>query len=660
MKLLSQFRESFRLKAFISFTLFLLVIFSSFTLFFYYQQRDALTDTLIKNSELLIGVLSYGVRLGVLTENQDLLKENAEGIFQQKNILEVAIFNREKNLFRKRKKEAVFLKPASLELQVPREVEESAEKGQALFFRENKDYFELWCPVVTGGFYTSEEELFLEPDLFKKRREISGFAKITVDKSELNQALHFLLLKSILIGVFFWGGGALLIFLVTQKITTPLKRLTEGVAAFGSGEEVEAVPVESEDEIGKLAQAFNNMLESLRQREKEKQFLELQLRQAQKMEAIGTMSGGIAHDFNNLLTAIIGFGSLIKMQAKKMEGEGKNPFIEYVDQILASAQRAVTLTQNLLAFSRKQLTSIKRLNLNEVLSDFKSILVRLIREDIEFDLQLTDKELILMADSGQIDQIFMNLVTNARDAMPHGGKLTITTELAQLPRTILVTTPSHYERNYACITVTDTGIGMDEPTKERIFEPFFTTKEVGKGTGLGLSTVYGIVHQYEGYIEVESELGKGTTFKIYLPLIEGRAEEEEKKEIAPLPAFSGKGTILVAEDEDAVRAVVKKVLEEAGYKVIEASNGEEAIEQFAQNENEIDFLLLDVIMPKKNGKEVYQEIRKRKPDIKVLFVTGYAAEVITQQAIIQEGLAVIPKPVLPTELLMKIKDILTS
>jgi CheY-like chemotaxis protein len=265
-----------------------------------------------------------------------------------------------------------------------------------------------------------------------------------------------------------------------------------------------------------------------------------------------------------------------------------------------------------------------------------------------------------MADSGQIDQIFMNLVTNARDAMPYGGKLTITTELAQLPRTILVTTPSHYERNYACITVTDTGIGMDEQTKERIFEPFFTTKEVGKGTGLGLSTVYGIVHQYEGYIEVESELGKGTTFKIYLPLIEGRAEEEEKKEIAPLPAFSGKGTILVAEDEDAVRAVVKKVLEEAGYKVIEASNGEEAIEQFAQNENEIDFLLLDVIMPKKNGKEVYQEIRKRKPDIKVLFVTGYAAEVITQQAIIQEGLAVIPKPVLPTELLMKIKDILTS
>ncbi|MCX8011949.1 MAG: response regulator, partial [Desulfobacterota bacterium] len=424
----------------------------------------------------------------------------------------------------------------------------------------------------------------------------------------------------------------------------------------------EKVPVETQDEIGKLAHTFNTMLESLRQREKEKQFLELQLRHAQKMEAIGTLSGGIAHDFNNLLTAIIGFGSLIKMQAAKKEGGEENLYLEYVDQILASAQRAVTLTQNLLAFSRKQLTSIKRLNLNEVLSDFRSILVRLIREDIEFNLQLTDQELILKADSGQIDQIFMNLVTNAKDAMPNGGKLTITTELVDLPRHILVTSPSHYERKYARIMVTDTGIGMDEQTKERIFEPFFTTKEVGKGTGLGLSTIYGIVHQYEGYIEVETELGKGTTFKIYLPLFEEEPAEEpkSKKEFAPPPISDGRETILVAEDEDAVREVVKKILEGAGYKVIEASNGEEAIEQFEKNESEIDFLLLDVIMPKKNGKEVYQEIKKRKPDIKVLFITGYAAEVITQQAIIEEGLAVIPKPVLPPELLMKIKDVLTS
>ncbi|HPD61354.1 MAG TPA: ATP-binding protein, partial [Thermodesulfobacteriota bacterium] len=490
LRFLKFLREKFSVKVFVTFTIFFFIMASSFTAFFYYQQSKALTNTLIKNSELLVGVLAYSVRLGVLSENKDLLRVAAEGIFQQENVLGVSIFNLQKNLFSKLNSDKVSDQQtsASEDEKIPDSIIASFRQEQPLYWVNGKDSMDLWSPVITVSGYTSEEDLFLGEPSSKKRALIIGFAKITIDKTGLKEKLNDLLLKSVFIGFIFWSIGSLLIFIMTRRITTPLKRLTDGVHTLGRGGAASEVKVETGDEVGQLADAFNTMLDALKKREAEKEQLQEQLRHAQKLEAIGTLAGGIAHDFNNILTAIMGFGGLIQMKAPKGSLLRSN-----IEQILESAQKAADLTRNLLAFSRKQLTALKPLNLNESISNLKKLLVRLIKEDIEFKVELGEDDLIVMADQGQLDQVIMNLVTNARDAMPKGGVLTIATEAVQLPPHIAVTSPSSNSDGYALISVTDTGVGIDEKIKEKIFDPFFTTKEVGKGTGLGLSMIYGIV-----------------------------------------------------------------------------------------------------------------------------------------------------------------------
>jgi len=654
LRFLKFLREKFSVKVFVTFTIFFFIMASSFTAFFYYQQSKALTNTLIKNSELLVGVLAYSVRLGVLSENKDLLRVAAEGIFQQENVLGVSIFNLQKNLFSKLNSDKVSDQQtsASEDEKIPDSIIASFRQEQPLYWVNGKDSMDLWSPVITVSGYTSEEDLFLGEPSSKKRALIIGFAKITIDKTGLKEKLNDLLLKSVFIGFIFWSIGSLLIFIMTRRITTPLKRLTDGVHTLGRGGAASEVKVETGDEVGQLADAFNTMLDALKKREAEKEQLQEQLRHAQKLEAIGTLAGGIAHDFNNILTAIMGFGGLIQMKAPKGSLLRSN-----IEQILESAQKAADLTRNLLAFSRKQLTALKPLNLNESISNLKKLLVRLIKEDIEFKVELGEDDLIVMADQGQLDQVIMNLVTNARDAMPKGGVLTIATEAVQLPPHIAVTSPSSNSDGYALISVTDTGVGIDEKIKEKIFDPFFTTKEVGKGTGLGLSMIYGIVKQHDGYIDVKTEVGKGTTFNIYLPLIDSTLEKQQEKASRPLKR--GTETILVADDDPAVANLVKRVLEEFGYKVLEARDGENAVEEFLKHQDDIHLLLLDVIMPKKNGKEVYDAIRKIKPKIKAVFISGYSAEIIDEQAII-EGLHFIGKPVSPEELLLSVREALDN
>jgi two-component system cell cycle sensor histidine kinase/response regulator CckA len=400
------------------------------------------------------------------------------------------------------------------------------------------------------------------------------------------------------------------------------------------------------DEKGKII-AYRGIMKDITERKR----LEQQLLQAQKMEAIGQLAGGIAHDFNNILTAIIGFGTLLKIETSK-----DDLLRSYVTQILTSAERAANLTQALLAFSRRQIISPKPMNLNEIIQGVERLLSRLIGEDIELSTFLTDKELTVMADSGQIETVLMNLATNARDAMPDGGSLIIKTELTEFNHEFI---KAHgYDRPgfYALISVEDTGHGMDEKTKARIFEPFFTTKEVGKGTGLGLSMVYGIVKQHDGYINLYSEPGMGSTFKIYLPLIKSKVEEAE---LAARPVLKrGTETVIAAEDDSQVRELIKEVLEGFGYKVMEAADGEDALRVFNENKDRVQLLVLDVVMPKKNGKEVYDEIRKVRPDIKAIFTSGYNADIIHQKGILEEGLDFISKPISPEELLRKVREIL--
>ena len=407
--------------------------------------------------------------------------------------------------------------------------------------------------------------------------------------------------------------------------------------------DVRAVPIK--DAEGKVISVVD-MARDITEHRK----LEAQLQQSQKMEAVGTLTGGIAHDFNNILTAIIGYGNILKMKLEK-----ESPLLGYTDQILASADRAANLTQSLLAFSRKQVINPKPVNLNEITASIEKILLRIIGEDIELKTTLSGmRDLRVMADAGQIEQVLMNLAANARDAMPEGGTLTIETGLEELDLDFLKIHEYGKQGMYAILTVTDTGHGMDENTRQRIFEPFFTTKEVGRGTGLGLSMVYGIIKQHSGYINCYSEPEKGTTFKIYLPVIESATEKTKKEEHITLSG--GTETILLAEDEEEVRKLMRLALEEAGYKVIEAVDGKEAIEKFRENKDSIGLLLLDVIMPKMNGKGVYEEARKIKPGIKALFSSGYPADFIHKKGILEEGLNFISKPASPHEFLKRIRE----
>jgi PAS domain S-box-containing protein len=386
------------------------------------------------------------------------------------------------------------------------------------------------------------------------------------------------------------------------------------------------------------------------------QALEQQLRQAQKMEAIGQLAGGVAHDFNNILTALIGYGNLLKM---KMNDD--DPLNLYVDRMLTSAERATGLTQSLLAFSRKQLIQLEAHDTNKVIREAQKLLKRLLSEDIELKIGLSDERLTVMSDITQMDQILLNLATNARDAMPGGGTLAIETEAVELGKDFFYVGGNGAGGRYVRISVSDTGHGMDEKTKDQIFNPFFTTKEVGKGTGLGLSIVYGIVKQHNGHIEVQSTINKGTTFRLYFPIVD-EEHTEKRRNATPgsLGSRTGAEVILVAEDNREVRELTKEVLEGNGYTVLEARDGSDAVDQFTLNKERIDLVILDVVMPRKNGNEAYNDILKIKKDVKALFTSGYTGDVVLDKGIRDNAFNFISKPVSPDELLSKVRVVLDN
>lgn len=385
----------------------------------------------------------------------------------------------------------------------------------------------------------------------------------------------------------------------------------------------------------------------------ERKKLEAQLIQAQKMEAVGTLAGGVAHDFNNILTAILSYANLTLMKIAS-----DDPSRKYINNIIAASERASSLTKNLLAFSRKQIIDQRLVNLNDIINNVKTLLIRLVGEEIEFHFQLSHEKLIVYADTVNIEQVLMNLASNAKDAISDRGSISIKTEMVELDDTFIKIHGYGIPGKYALITFSDTGEGMDEKTRLRIFEPFFTTKEVGKGTGLGLAMSYGIIKQHEGYITCYSEKGKGTTFRIYLP-IKGKKSTTESK-YSSSEITKGQGTILIAEDNEDVRKSAVEILTESGYKVIEASDGEDAINKFLKNSNDIDLLLLDVVMPKKNGKEVYEAIRLEKPDIKAIFTSGYTYDIAHKKGVLSEGADLIMKPFLPHALIKKINETLNK
>jgi signal transduction histidine kinase len=502
--------------------------------------------------------------------------------------------------------------------------------------------------------------------------------------------------RMLIIGLFLFVMGVAAAFVLSRNITGPLSELTAGATAVSRGDHSRSVNLNQKDELGQLATAFNSMVDKLResQRELERKVqdrtaqleaanhqLELlseshaekrsvaereradaiealrntekQLVQSQKLEAVGRLAGGISHDFNNLLTVILGYTDISKRNLK--EGD---PLLRNLEEIGKASERAASLTRQLLAFSRKQVMQPKVFDVNTVVNDLKKMLRRMIGEDVELRVSTQTDLGNIKADPVQLEQVIMNLVVNARDAMPRGGKLSIETSNVYLDESYARDHVGVEPGEYVMLAISDTGCGMDEETRQRIFEPFFTTKESGKGTGLGLSMVYGIVKQSGGNIWVYSEEGRGTTFKIYFPRVTAQAEDY-KRSNGVIEAPKGSETILLVEDAALVRTLARQVLETAGYRVLEAASAEAALKLCETiNGTRIDLLLTDVVMPGMSGNEMSRILLKKQPSMPVLYMSGYTDEAIVQHGVLEAGINFLQKPFSPGALAVKVREVL--
>ncbi len=445
-------------------------------------------------------------------------------------------------------------------------------------------------------------------------------ARLIVLKSYSEATAFLRSLNHLLLGIGFLAvlAGAGFVFFISDTFTRPLADLLEGFQALERGDYSYPLHAQGGDEVAHATRAFDRMRTALQKNESQKRDLEDQLRQSQKMEALGRLAGGVAHDFNNLLTVIKGHSEIIVERTKPGD-----PVLKSGEQIRKAADRAVALTRQMLAFSRKQALQPKVLDVNALVEDLSKLLNRLIPEDIELIFESEASLGRVKADPSQLEQVLLNLTVNARDAMPRGGKLTIETHNVTVNADSARHNPSLPPGNYVKLAVSDTGTGMDAETKAHIFEPFFTTKDPGKGTGLGLATVYGVVKQTGGFIFVDTELGVGSKFEIYLP----RVSDNEKLDADAVlkNSFDRKAvrqTVLLAEDETEVRDITRDFLTSAGYRVLTAEDGEQAL-QIAEHDKSIDILVTDVVMPRMRGPELAKRLLHLRPGLKVVYVSGY-------------------------------------
>jgi PAS domain S-box-containing protein len=383
--------------------------------------------------------------------------------------------------------------------------------------------------------------------------------------------------------------------------------------------------------------------------EEEKEHLQLQLAQAQKMESIGRLAGGVAHDFNNLLTVINGFSRLLLDRLT-----ARDPLRDGLEEIHKAGERAAGLTQQLLAFSRKQVLQPRVLDLNRVVGEMRPLLARLMGEDVEVCVKLPAEATTIFADPHQLERVLMNLAVNSRDAMPRGGKFTIETGFVEWGESQIQSRPGAQAGAYAMLAVSDTGEGMSDETRAHLFEPFFTTKGVGKGTGLGLPTIHGIVEQSGGYIEIDSDMGRGTTFKIYLPRVEDASADSGKPEA--VSAMGGQETVLVVEDLAEVRSYAAAALRAYGYQVIQTANADEAL--LVCERESVDLVLTDVVMPGLSGRELADRLKQQCPGIKVLFMSGYTDDTILHHGVLEKDAELIQKPFSPGQLAIKVREML--
>ncbi len=536
-----------------------------------------------------------------------------------------------------------------------------------LVFRQGKHILASSLSAV------EEQQLSALPDSPEDRAQLwlghrRYFASSLKLSSEAPGDLNLLVLKSddaalasigplnlflVLLGLAAVILGGMLVYFISSNFTKPLGSLLKGVRALEQGDYSYPLSPVGAGELARVTRAFDSMRGTLQSNEAQRKQLEDDLRQSQKMDALGRLAGGVAHDFNNLLTVIKGNADIALDRIP-----ASDPVHGHCRQISKVADRASSLTRQLLAFSRRQMLQPKVLDLNDLIMEDTRLLKRLLREDIEFNVILGESLGRVLADPGQIEQVLLNLTVNAADAMPAGGTLMIETHNVEVDKKYSRIRPFVTPGQYVMLAVTDNGTGMTAETKARIFEPFFTTKEPGKGTGLGLATVYGIVNQSSGYIHVDSALGAGTRFEIYLPLTQQAAPAVSPSALHAAQSPHGE-TVLLAEDEEAVRTLTCEFLQSAGYNVLTAADGVEALEVAQRLGSSIQLLLTDVVMPRMRGPELAERLRSLLPNLKVVFISGYSEE-LHGSAGLPPDATFVQKPFSREVLLQQLRDVLAA
>jgi signal transduction histidine kinase/CheY-like chemotaxis protein len=485
----------------------------------------------------------------------------------------------------------------------------------------SKNEMAVWTPVVSSSALPVEDSpLFGTVADSAKENLPMGYVRITLDKTPFRAQYRSVVFNTVLMGLGSLFLGALVTYLLAIRISRPLKQLADGIDRFGKEGRHGDLPVKTGNEIGDLAQSFEKMAENLKSREAEKQQLEMQLRQTQKMEAIGTLAGGIAHDFNNILGIISGYAELATIDAPEGSRSRK-----CLTEIFTAGQRAKELVQQILTFSRQGVSEPKPLQIGFAVKEVMKMLRATLPTTIEVRYDVPKKLPAVVADPTQIHQVVMNLCTNASHAMRKtGGRLEVSLEEVMVDAATTALVPDLTQGRYQKLTVRDTGHGMPPEVVDRIFDPFFSTKEPGEGTGLGLSVVHGIVKKHGGGIDVTSTVGEGTTFEVYFPSI-GEAEERPVDEVLPLP--TGSERILLVDDEKAMVEMGRQMLESLGYKVTAQTSSVDALSDFKTRPDAFDLVMTDMTMPRMTGADLSQEILKTRPDIPIILCTGFSERI---------------------------------
>ena len=617
-------QENFSVKFFLSFTLVMLAVSFLLASLFIHHQGKVLWNHLTQEGKMVADMLAYNSRLGVYSENKEMLNDISNGAFNQKNILAVAVFSKDReNLIVKTRH------PKS------GKIEQMLEKCKHFDFQntdktpiiqETIDEIEYWIPVYSRSQYSELFSSNFEATTTHPETEIIGYCSIIVSKENLNKQMNTLFMISAGIAILFWLSGSALMFGVVKGMTDPLHQLTKAVHRMGETGHLERIEFNTKDEMGKLSQAFNNMSEAINQREIEKSGLEEQLRQAQKMEAIGTLAGGIAHDFNNILGAIHGFSELGLLEVQ----EG-SVIYNKLKEIDFATNRAADLVTQILTFSRQKDELRSPIFIGTIAKEVLKLLNPSVPPNIQISQDIDPNCGMVLSNAATIHQIIMNLCTNALYAMKrNGGILFVRLEDLDIKNDKIAHEAGYFSGMYQRLTVKDEGQGIAEDIMDQIFDPFFTTK-AGEGTGMGLSVVLGIVTRHEGFIHVDSSLAQGSTFYVYLPLVDLEEIPNVPPKAKRLPV--GSGNILLVEDDEQLIESTGGMLESLGYKVEKRMKSKDALEYFRNNFKHIDLVITDMAMPELNGVGLASEMHRLCRDFPIILTTGYSQMIDEEKAL---------------------------